>query len=184
MLRLSKVLIHLKMKMLRLSNVLIHLKMKMLRPGKAKDVFIHFGPLVQASGVLAAPLLFFIQVTGKSAPLVAVIALEPGVCGWAHLEGWCLPASGPAHHCVVQAGRLFYWSVLRAAAMRIKLPETELSRSTPCILFTAMDPASRANIAQCLEKSISPERATQKQGTALRRAHLAGLRSGHPLVLT
>ena len=45
MLRLSKVLIHLKMKMLRLSNVLIHLKMKMLRPGKAKDVFIHFGPL-------------------------------------------------------------------------------------------------------------------------------------------
>ena len=47
MLRLSKVLIHLKMKMLRLSNVLIHLKMKMLRPGKAKDVFIHFGPLAE-----------------------------------------------------------------------------------------------------------------------------------------
>jgi hypothetical protein len=37
---------------------------------------------VQASGVLAAPLLFFIQVTDKSAPLVAVIALEPGVCDW------------------------------------------------------------------------------------------------------
>jgi hypothetical protein len=36
---------------------------------------------VQASGVLAAPLPFFIQVTGKSAPRVAVIALEPGVCG-------------------------------------------------------------------------------------------------------
>jgi hypothetical protein len=41
---------------------------------------------VQASGVLAAPLLFFIQVrngvgSGKSAPLVAVIALKPGVCG-------------------------------------------------------------------------------------------------------
>ena len=37
--------IHLKMKMLRLSKVLIHLKMKMRRLGKAKDVFIHFGPL-------------------------------------------------------------------------------------------------------------------------------------------
>ena len=37
---------------------------------------------VQASGVLAAPLLFFIQVTGKSAPLVAAIALKPGVSGW------------------------------------------------------------------------------------------------------
>jgi hypothetical protein len=48
MLRLSKVLIHLKMKMLRLSKVLIHLKMKMRRLGKAKDVFIHFGPLVSA----------------------------------------------------------------------------------------------------------------------------------------
>ena len=45
MLRLSKVLIHLKMKMLRLSKVLIHLKMKMRRLGKAKDVFIHLGPL-------------------------------------------------------------------------------------------------------------------------------------------
>jgi hypothetical protein len=37
---------------------------------------------VQASGVLAAPLLFFTQATGNSAPLVAVIALEPGLCGW------------------------------------------------------------------------------------------------------
>jgi hypothetical protein len=41
---------------------------------------------VQASGVLAAPLLFFTRVrdgvrSGKSAPLVAVIALKPGVCG-------------------------------------------------------------------------------------------------------
>ena len=33
------------MKMLRLSKVLIHLKMKMRRLGKAKDVFINFGPL-------------------------------------------------------------------------------------------------------------------------------------------
>ena len=48
MLRLSKVLIHLKMKMLRLSKVLIHLKMKMRRLGKAKDVFIRpFRTLVQ-----------------------------------------------------------------------------------------------------------------------------------------
>ena len=39
---------HLKMKMLRLSKVLIHLKMKMRRLGKAKDVFIHFGPLLEA----------------------------------------------------------------------------------------------------------------------------------------
>jgi hypothetical protein len=45
MLRLSKVLIHIKMKMLRLSKVLIHLKMKMRRLGKAKDVFIHLQPL-------------------------------------------------------------------------------------------------------------------------------------------
>jgi hypothetical protein len=35
------------MKMLRLSKVLIHLKMKMRRLGKAKDVFIHLQPLPQ-----------------------------------------------------------------------------------------------------------------------------------------
>jgi hypothetical protein len=41
---------------------------------------------VQASGVLAAALLFYTHVrdgvrSGKSAPFVAVIALKPGVCG-------------------------------------------------------------------------------------------------------